>query len=122
MVSSGDDRTLEIWDSETGSLVNTLPGHQLTVTSIDLSPNGTSLLSSSLDSTLRLWDVISGEEKVVFEAKSGAIYEAAFSPDGKTVAAVQDLGVEIWDLSTRLLRAKLPTDSVPVLSLSFCSG
>src|SRR5262245_25274115 len=52
--------TVRLWNVETGKEVRALAGHALEVSSVAFAPNGKSLLSSSFDQTVRLWDVASG--------------------------------------------------------------
>ena len=48
---------LRLWDVNTGQLLATLYGHTSELTSVAFSPDGTTLASSSWDSTIRLWDM-----------------------------------------------------------------
>jgi WD40 repeat protein len=55
LASGASDKTIKIWNYTNGSLVNTITGHQGSVSSV-VSLNSTSLLSSSDDKTLRIWN------------------------------------------------------------------
>ena len=60
------------------------------------------LLSGSIDRTVRLWDVETGEEILKLETESG-ITSVAFSPDGWLFAAgCTDAKVLIWDIKGNL--------------------
>jgi RNA polymerase sigma factor (sigma-70 family) len=103
-----------IWDAATGELRHKreLPGEAWS-TSI-LSPDGRWLLRAvgGPEQNLEVWDVRTGERARVLEIKnSGTIMPAAFSADGKRVAAVGHRGgsspggsdnhlVRAWDLAT----------------------
>ena len=61
IVSGSLDRTLKIWDMQSGECLNTLEGHSNRIASIAISPNGKTIVSGSEDSTIKIWDMQSGE-------------------------------------------------------------
>merc|ERR1719335_1446823 len=60
IVSALYDGTLKIWDVETGSLLQTLQGHQREVWSCCLSSDSRFVVSTSRDTMLKIWDVKTG--------------------------------------------------------------
>lgn len=84
----------------------TLGGHTDTITGLELSPDGTSLLSNSMDNTLGVWDIkpfaVSGDRLI--RKLTGAAHgfeknllRACWSPDGDFVAAGSgDRSVVVW--------------------------
>jgi WD40 repeat protein len=64
IVSGSYDRTIRIWDAETGAAVgNPLEGHTLSVSSVAYSPDGRHIISGSGsdDKTIRIWDAETGD-------------------------------------------------------------
>lgn len=57
LITAGADRTLRIWDIETGELINTYTGHSGSISNIDISPNHKQIASVSLRGELRFWDL-----------------------------------------------------------------
>ena len=57
IVSAHSSDTLKIWDVETGSLLQTLEGHQDWVSSCCLSSDNRFVVSASEDKTLKIWNV-----------------------------------------------------------------
>jgi WD40 repeat protein len=56
LASGSADRTVQLWDTETGQHLLTLKGHNEPVRSVRFSPNGKQLLSCGNDGKLKLWD------------------------------------------------------------------
>ena len=53
---------VRILDAETAREVWSLKGHAITVLDVAFSPDGHRLATSSLDHTVRLWDLTTGQE------------------------------------------------------------
>ena len=72
VLSASEDKTLRLWQTETGQCVRTLEGHADWVRSACLSLDGRLALSGSWDRTLRLWDLAAGRSlRACFRAPSG---------------------------------------------------
>ena len=60
IVSGSFDRTVRVWDAQSGECLRTLEGHSDWVKSVALSGDGTRIVSGGLDDTVRVWDAQSG--------------------------------------------------------------
>ena len=78
---------MRIWDAVTGECEQTLEGHSDDVNSASFSPDGTKVVSSSGDQTVRIWDAVTGECEQTLEGHSGGVTSASFSPDGTKVVS-----------------------------------
>jgi WD40 repeat protein/uncharacterized protein YjbI with pentapeptide repeats len=107
VLSGSDDRTLRLWDTESGRELHTFTGHHDWVTSVTFSPNGRHLLSGSDDRTLRLWEAETGHEIRSFTGHQGGVSSVAFSPDGcRVLSGSNDWTLRLWDTdSGQQLRA-----------------
>lgn len=91
--SDARDHIVKIWNLN-GSLITTLKGHEESIANVFFSQDGQCLVTSSLDNTVRLWD-ISGKE---IDQVSGR-FEMALSPDGRYLAIVdKDKSILVWKL------------------------
>ncbi|MFK8184655.1 MAG: NB-ARC domain-containing protein [Phormidesmis sp.] len=102
LVSGSADRTVKVWDVQTGACLQTLEGHQNWVMSVAFSPDGTQLVSGSADRTVKVWDVQTGECLQTLEGHGHGIWSVAFSPDGtRIVSGSADLTIRLWDAPTK---------------------
>jgi WD40 repeat protein/tRNA A-37 threonylcarbamoyl transferase component Bud32 len=117
IASGGDDRTIKLWDVESGAKRATLKGAGVAY-GIAFSPDGKRLASASGDGTIKLWDAESGAERATLK---GAAYvgSIAFSPDGKRIAGSDDQTVKLWDAESGAERATLKGHVGAVTSIAF---
>jgi WD40 repeat protein len=86
-------------------------GHSDTVTSLAFSPDGKTVVSGSLDHSIKLWDVASGRLVRTLQGHAKGVGAVAVSPDGALLASGGEDGVNLWDLANgQLLRAMGPDD------------
>ncbi len=123
-----NDTSVRIWsvgsalaDSRRGPTVlqasQVFTGHKRGAKTVAFSPDGTRVLTSSPDSTARIWDPLGVAAPVVLEGHRGELYAAAWSPDGARIATSSEDGTaRIWrvdgaapPLVLRGHRAGIPT-------------
>jgi WD40 repeat protein len=101
LASCGDDKTIKIWNLNTGELLRTVTGHSDIVWSVTFSPDGQMIASCSEDKTVKIWKLDTGKMLHTLLGHSEAVGSITFSPDGKTlVSGSADKAVKIWNLST----------------------
>jgi WD40 repeat protein len=75
-----------------------LEGHTDWIRSVAFSPDGLQIISGSHDSTVRVWDAVSGAHKYTLEGHTGSISSVVFSPDGELIISGSEDGiVRVWD-------------------------
>jgi len=111
---SGDDPSFRpadfsarVWDVSTGQEIQKFTGHSAAVTSVAFTPDGLQGLSGSIDGTVRIWSIATGQEsnRVVQGSRINGI---AVSKDGRYLVSAgggyqqpkQAYVVHLWDLLT----------------------
>lgn len=121
-----DDLSVVVVDSVSQRIVRQLWGHSNRITALDFSPDGRWIVTASLDSTMRTWDLPTGGciDGVKLES---VITNLKFSPNGDFLATthVTGNGICIWTnkgqfkpISTRMIseeefsELQLPNNSI----------
>jgi WD40 repeat protein len=102
IATGSNDQSVKIWRQD-GTLLHTLQ-HTATVHTLNFSPDGAYLVSSSLDGKIYLW---SREGKLIkrFQGHNVAIWNIAVSPDGEQIASAgEDRIICLWNKAGVLQR------------------
>ncbi len=100
LASASGDKTIKLWNRETGKEITTLRGHSSWVTSVVFSPDGKTLASASGDNTIKLWNWETGKEITTLRGHSDLVSSVVFSPDGKILASASfDKTIKLWNLN-----------------------
>ena len=103
VVSASADKTLKIWDAESGAELASLAGHSGVVTGCAFSPDGLRVVSASADQTLKIWDAKSGAELATLVGHAGAVVDCRFSSDGgRVLSASADQTMKLWDVDAAI--------------------
>ena len=99
-VGAGDQTAASragVWldDTNTSAEIALLTDHMSIVWSVAFSPDGNALATASLDGSVLLWDVESGQRIKTLDY-ADFVYSVAFSPDGKTLAS----DTRLWDVAS----------------------
>src|SRR3954452_5059438 len=98
VVSGSDDRTVKLWDLETGQCKATLKGNNTPVRCVAMTPDGTRILCGLAGGTLRVWD---GETTLPLKGHLDEVSSVAALADGnRAVSGSRDKTLRLWDLKS----------------------
>ena len=120
LASPSEDKTIRLWDLESGNLLQTLNEHTGSVHSVAWSPDGETLASASFDSTIRLWHAPSGRLRHIFEDHTAWVNSIVWSPDGKMlVSGSSDKTIRLWNFESGQLCQTLKEHAGDVTTLAW---
>ena len=113
---------VNLWDIASGKLIDQRreAGPGIGVSSVAFSPDGQTVASASLQGRVRLWNVRSGNARML-PRHPAKITSVVFSPDGRTLASASGGEVRLWDTRSAKLRGLL-TRGKGVAALAFAPG
>jgi DNA-binding beta-propeller fold protein YncE len=99
LATAGADRTVRVYETETGKLLVQIEDHADWIFDIAFSPDGKKLATASRDKTSKVFDVEKKESLVTFTGHGQPVYSVAFTPDGKSVtSAGEDNLIRVWTI------------------------
>jgi WD40 repeat protein len=91
------DRTVRVWNTTDGRLIEVLRGHTDLVMDVAFSPDGTRLASASYDRTVRVWTLGTARHRVL-RGHTAPVNRIAWRATNDLVTASNDGTLRIWDL------------------------
>jgi WD40 repeat protein len=133
LVSGSNDKTVRIWDIETGKAVRIIrgesaPGDWGALYAMALSPDGARVAvggflhanDRATSSAVRIHDLASGKVEMLLKGHTNVVGALAFSPDGKRlVSGSSDKTAIIWDLAQRQQVVRLSGHGKAVKAVAF---
>jgi WD40 repeat protein len=114
LLSSGRDGTLRAWETSPGEPGQILTRFQGAATALALSPTSPLAVLASDDGLLRLWNLTERRELRTYgEQRQAGYAPVVFSSDGQRIlAAREDRGIDVWDVTSgKLLQTLMPSHS-----------
>jgi WD40 repeat protein len=100
-VSASRDKTLKVWDLETGTVEHTVACHASWVWAVAVMRDGRRAISASDDGTLKVWDLETGAVQHTLLGHVQGVEAVAVTSDGRrAVSGSSDGTLMVWDLDT----------------------
>lgn len=103
-----EDFGVDVWNVADQRVQITLKGHTGLVAWFDFSPDGTHVVTGSLDRTCRVWDLSTGKELLALPPYPEAVARVCFSRDGKRIFTTSGRDNHLWDATTGKRLADYP--------------
>ncbi|MGL6194083.1 MAG: hypothetical protein ACRC2T_04595, partial [Thermoguttaceae bacterium] len=98
-VSTGRDRTIRIWNLNSGKIIRVIEGHLDWIRDIAITLDGKYILSGSWDTTVKIWSTSNGKCLRSLNENIRSISKVAFHPLGKLAAIATSSGsVLLWNV------------------------
>ena len=119
MLAGGDGKSIKLWHTQTGELIQTFAGHTDIVLDLVFDLERNTIISSSLDSIIKIWSIDTAECIRVLSGHETSVRAIDLTPDRQTlVSSSTDGTIRLWDLDTgltrKLLRPKRPYEDMNI--------
>lgn len=95
-IVTGSNKTINIWNSETGACINTIWGHNKSVSSLAIMHNG-NIVSGSFDKTVKIWNPETWKCNQTLDHEE-EVKIVSIMPDGKIISVSNT--INIWNNET----------------------
>lgn len=122
IITAADDGKIKVWDTQSGFCIVTFTEHTSAVTACEFAKKGNVLFTSSLDGSVRAWDLIRYRNFRTFTAPTRLSFSSiAVDVSGEIVCAgsLDSFDIHVWSVQTGQLLDQLSGHEGPVASLAF---
>jgi WD40 repeat protein len=119
VVSASSDKTVQLWDTNSGIHLRTYLGHSASISSVAFSQDGAQIVTASTDHTVKVWDTFANTEQSVMR-KEQQLSMLCVSPDGTHVTSVlSNHTIQVWDALKGTVSKRFKGHSAKVTSVAF---
>lgn len=124
-LSAGLDNKIILWDMIAGRSIRTYEGHTDGIYDLAVFPDGTQFASASIDGTVRIWNLATGETSTILtsnDVEPIPLFSIDVNSDGSSIATGRRDGVVIlWDVATGAETSRFVGDTDTIWSVAFHS-
>lgn len=109
IVTGSEDKTVRLWQVDTGDCLHILSEHTSDVFRVVFSPDSRMIASCSIDGMVRLWLVSTGQSIRIFHVTSRSTWNQSltFSHNSTLLACLGEKSVKVWDTDTGSCRHEI---------------
>lgn len=102
-LTGGNDKTMRLWDLESGSCLRVFEGHALHVEAVAWSTDQLHAISGGNEGTVRLWNVKTGERTGVLKVHGSHVMSVALSTDqSRVLSGSLDNSIGLWEIEKEI--------------------
>jgi WD40 repeat protein len=112
LVSGSADSTIRSWNTTSGAAAGNI-NNTAAVTSLAVSPDGTTIAAGSADNMVRLWTRANGAAVATLEGHAGPVTSVRFDATGTQLISVAAADVRVWETTGQQREIQLAGDVPP---------
>jgi WD40 repeat protein len=116
IISGSYDKSIKIWDTQTGQCLRTITGHRGTVLSLEYQQDR--LITGSADYTAKMWSISAGTCIRTYSGHEGLVY-CVRAQDNHLITASNDHTIRVFDIDSGNTLQILSEHKDGVMSLFF---
>src|SRR5262249_41961758 len=114
------DKTVNVWDADTGAVIHSLRGHTASTDSVAFSRDGRRIASGSADGTVKVWDATSGDERLTLRNPGVGLplESVVFGPEDQWLASFSrgDQTIRLWEATPLTPERRLRRDAATLVN------